>query len=223
MSWLSSLWDRNRNSVGNLVKNVAPALSFVPGLGIPASFAAGAAGRAMQKGTNLGDILKSGASNAAIGGGARGLAGLAGFGGGGASAGHAANPVGRTLVQEAVPKSSNGVIAFGGQTFTPPSFTPPPFVPSSAASTSSPGWLSKAAGFVKDNPDPIGHAATAAANVYGGQQQQGMQQQQFDFQKQQYEDEQQRKRRMAELLAPLFQQIRAQQRPIAPNPYGMGQ
>jgi hypothetical protein len=67
--------DRNRNFVGNLVKNVAPALALIPGVGIPAAAAVGAAGRAIQKGANIGDIARQGASTAATAAAAQGALG----------------------------------------------------------------------------------------------------------------------------------------------------
>lgn len=71
MSWLSSFVKHNRGFIGNAVKNLSPALAFTP-LGILGAGAAGALGRAIQPGAKLGDIVKSGVSNAAIGGGVRG-------------------------------------------------------------------------------------------------------------------------------------------------------
>lgn len=79
MSWLSSMWDNNRDFLGNAVKNVAPvagvAASLLSGGALSPLMAAfigggGAAlGQGMQKGSSIGDILKTGASNAAIAGG----------------------------------------------------------------------------------------------------------------------------------------------------------
>ena len=74
MSWLSSFVDNNRNFAGNLAKNVAPALSFVPGVGWLGAAAIGALGQGVQKGSNIGDIAKAGLSAGSIGAGLQGAA-----------------------------------------------------------------------------------------------------------------------------------------------------
>jgi hypothetical protein len=71
MSWLSGLIQRNRGWAGNALKNVSPFLALTP-LGIPAALAGGALGRAIQPGAKIGDIAKSGLSNAALGAGVQG-------------------------------------------------------------------------------------------------------------------------------------------------------
>lgn len=71
MSWASQFIKHNRGFIGNAIKNISPALAFTP-LGMLGAGAAGALGRAIQPGAKFGDIVKSGVSNAAIGGGARG-------------------------------------------------------------------------------------------------------------------------------------------------------
>lgn len=73
----------NRDQVGNLLKNVAPAAFLIPGIGPGMAAGIGglgsALGRGIQHGSNLGDILKQGASGAAIaGGGAQGMQALKG-------------------------------------------------------------------------------------------------------------------------------------------------
>lgn len=74
MSWLSSFVNNNRNFAGNLAKNVAPALSFVPGVGWLGAAAIGALGQGVQKGSNIGDIAKAGLSAGSIGAGLQGAA-----------------------------------------------------------------------------------------------------------------------------------------------------
>lgn len=80
--------DRNRNFTGNLLRNVAPLAGLIPGVGGLAAAgigaAAGAAGRGIQKGTNIGDILKQGVQS---GGSAYGLDKLAGAASAGAKGG----------------------------------------------------------------------------------------------------------------------------------------
>ncbi len=67
---------RNRGAIGNALLDASPFLSLVPGVGVLGSLGAGALGRAITPGSNIGDILKSGASNAALGAGLQGGAGL---------------------------------------------------------------------------------------------------------------------------------------------------
>ncbi len=80
--------DRNRNFTGNLLKNLAPAAAFIPGVGPLAAAAigagAGALGRGVQHGTNFGDIAKQGAQSGAA---AYGLDKVAGAASAGAKAG----------------------------------------------------------------------------------------------------------------------------------------
>lgn len=197
MSWVSDLWDRNRNSIGNAVKNISPALAFVPGLGIAGAFAGGALGRAAQKGTNLGDILKSGASNAAIGGGARSLVnGVQGIANRGASS-------------SAFTPSST--IEGGGLPMTPPPITTPARGLSDVARD--------VGGFAKDNATVLGQVGSGVLNARAGDETNALKTRQLDFEQQQYLDEQQRKKNLAALLGPLAQQIMSQQRTVAPNPY----
>jgi hypothetical protein len=56
----------DKHTLGNLIKNVAPALAFTP-LGVLGAGAAGALGEKLRGGST-GSALKSGLSNAAIGG-----------------------------------------------------------------------------------------------------------------------------------------------------------
>lgn len=188
MSWLSETWNRNRGAIGNAVKNVSPLLAFTP-LGPLGAGAAGALGRAIQPGANAGSILKSGLGNAAIGGGAAGLARGAGL-------------VGNPMAQGGLPTSE----AFSG--------------PQGLASRVN-GALGSAgnAAMGAAKKDPLG-AIQAVGSVTGGVMDGRNQNAQLDFQKKQYEDEQERRRRIAQSLAPLFQQLQqGQQQPFS-TPYG---
>lgn len=71
MSWVTRFLEHNRGFIGNAAKNISPFLALTP-LGIPGALAAGALGRAIQPGANIGSIAKSGLSNAAIGAGMQG-------------------------------------------------------------------------------------------------------------------------------------------------------
>lgn len=68
MSWLGDVWKRNRNFVGNALKNVAPVVgALTGGVGGVAIGGLGAAlGQAAREGSNIGDILKTGVQNAGI-------------------------------------------------------------------------------------------------------------------------------------------------------------
>jgi hypothetical protein len=105
MAWYNSLRDL-RGDVGNIAKNVSPFLALTP-LGIPGSLIAAGLGRAIQPGANLGSILKTAGTNAALGAGMQDGAGLLrsafnpsssaaaatyGSGGGGAGAAGASAP-----------------------------------------------------------------------------------------------------------------------------------
>lgn len=195
--WLSAAWDRNRDFAGNALKNISPALSFVPGLGIPASFAAGALGKGIQHGSNLGDILKSGASNAAIGGGARSLVN-------GAQA-----LAGRPASSAAFAPSSG--VEGGGLPMPPPPITTPARGLSDVAQG--------IGGFAKDNATVLGQVGSGVLNARAGDEANALKTRQLDFEQQQYLDEQQRKKNLAALLGPLAQQVMSQQRTVAPNPY----
>jgi hypothetical protein len=96
-----------------------------------------------------------------------------------------------------------------------PGMTPPP-----SGSTDQPeDWrtrLGSAAsgvgGFLKDNAGTLAGAGSALLST----RERG---QELEFEKQKYADEQERKRRIADALAPLYQQTQANQRAAAPNPY----
>ncbi len=196
--WLSAAWDRNRDFAGNAIKNISPALSFVPGLGIPASFAAGAIGRGMQHGTNLGDILKSGVSNASIGGGARSLV-------------NGAQSLASRGPSSAPFTPSSAAIEGGGL----PMKVPPITTPAQGLSDFARGVGS----FAKDNATVLGQVGSGVLNARENDESNALKRSQLDFEHQQYDDEQKRRKAIADLLGPLYQQISTQQRTVAPNPY----
>lgn len=125
MSWFSDRWghggifgaasdavERNRDSYGNLLKNVAPLAAFTPLGGVGAG-AVAALGQGIQHGSNLGDILKSGASGAALGSAAHtGVLGLQSLlSRGGAEAAGSAIPDTALNATDAI---SNGMYSGGG-------------------------------------------------------------------------------------------------------------
>lgn len=67
--WLGGAWERNRDAAGKTLKALAPLASLIPLVG-PLGAAgwgalAGSLGTAAQRGTNIGDILASGAASGA--------------------------------------------------------------------------------------------------------------------------------------------------------------
>jgi hypothetical protein len=217
MSWLSSAWDRNRNFLGNAVKNISPLLAFTP-LGPLGAGAAGALGRSMQKGANLGSILKSGVSNAAIGAGAHGLYGAARGALSGATAAGGAAPsnfaAGATGAAPAPPMTS-----LGGMSFAGPHVAQLPAQGTSSTLAKLMSGLSGAGGFAKDNATVLGGIGSGILNARETGQSNALKQQQFEFEQQQYGDELARRKRIAELLGPLYQQMANSRQAMTPNPY----
>lgn len=209
MSWLSAAWQRNRGAIGNFAKNVSPLLAFTP-LGLAGTAITAGLGELARPGKNIGDALKAGASNAAIGAGARGATNALKplFTPGSSAAG--------SMASAAAPGSSVGGEVMGaGNGFTAGSHM------ASAAPSGGGGssWLSKAGSAIKDNPLVAGQIASGVLGAREQGAQRDFQHEQFDFQKQQYSDDQKRRDEMARLLAPLFQQMLANRPQIAANPY----
>lgn len=215
MSWLSSFVKHNRGFIGNAIKNVSPALAFTP-LGILGAGAAGALGRAIQPGAKLGDIVKSGVSNAAIGGGARGgMAALrSAFAPSSSAAGTVAatggvSPASVPGVTSAIPDSALGI-------------TTPTTAPAAGG-----GALRTIGSFLKDNPNAVaggleglGRLGTMGSeNAYRNAETDALRQ---NTSMNQYELEQ--KKRQAAALEPLLRALMGQMGTntpytVAPNPY----
>jgi hypothetical protein len=80
--------------------------------------------------------------------------------------------------------------------------------------------VAKGAGsFLKDNAATLGAAGSGLLNARETGQQNDIRERQLSFEEHQYADEQARKKRLAELMAPLYQQMLASQQAVAPNPY----
>ncbi len=212
MSWLSDAWKRNRGAIGNFAKNVSPLLAFTP-LGLPGAAILGGLGELARPGKNIGDALKSGASNAAIGAGARGAAGALRplFTPGSSAAGSVASAAAPSYGGEV-----GGQVMGVGNGFTAGSSAP---AVAASGGAGGPSWLSKAWQGVKDNPMVAGQVASGILGAREQGANRDFQHEQFDFQKQQYSDEQKRREEMQRLLAPLFQQMMQSRTPVAPNPY----
>lgn len=161
MSWLSGLIDRNRNAVGNLVKNVSPLLALTP-LGMAGSFVGGALGRGMQKGANIGSMLKSGASNAAIGGGANAL--KSAFIPSSAAGSAPAYGVGMGTPTSGInPVDPNAWLANGAVESTPQAGL------MSKVTDALGSGVHKAVGFAKDNPNAVGMGLQGLGAISGAQ------------------------------------------------------
>lgn len=211
MSWLSAAWNRNRGAIGNFAKNVSPLLAFTP-LGLAGTAITAGLGELARPGKNVGDAFKAGASNAAIGAGARGASNILKplFTPGSSAAG--------SMASAAAPGSEVGGQVMGaGNGFTAGAHTAGNAV--TAGGSGGPSWLSKAFGAAKDNPLVVGQVASGILGARENGAQRDFQHEQFDFQKQQYSDEQRRRDEMARLLGPLFQQMLANRPQVAANPY----
>lgn len=210
MSWLGDAWKRNRGAIGNFAKNVSPLLAFTP-LGLAGTAITAGLGELARPGKNIGNALKAGASNAAIGAGARGAANVLKplFTPGSGAAG--------TVASAAAPGSEIGGQVMGaGNEWTAGSHAGNAVT---SGGNGGPSWLSKAFGAAKDNPLVVGQVASGILGARENGAQRDFQHEQFDFQKQQYSDEQKRRDEMARLLAPLFQQMLANRPQVAANPY----
>lgn len=222
MSWVSQFINHNRGFIGNAAKNISPFLALTP-LGIPGALAAGALGRAIQPGAKLGDIAKSGLSNAGIGAGMQG--GMAALRSAFAPSSSAAGAVYGS-------GGAGGGSEIGGQVMgVGNGFT------AGAHAVDAPGGMSladkvggalKGVGkFASDHPKALEMGMTAFDPT-----QRNYMRAQTDAittNTQMSRDEQERRRRQQEALAPVWaafmgQLQNAQSHPyqVAPNPYGGG-
>lgn len=205
----------DKRSVGNLIKNLAPALAFTPVGALGAGIAAGVGG--LARGENLKTAALSGVKNAAIGGGLKAGAGaLRGALNGGAASGGGVS----------VPAAPGGIPIPASANFTGTQ------IPSGTGLVGGggPGILSKSLGFIKENPsasamglNAIGGLATSGAQNRAANAQAGLLEQEQD---QNAYDLLRRKKRDEE-LDPLYGGLgtalgQSLSRPIAPNPYAAG-
>lgn len=208
------IWDRNRNFVGNALKNVAPvAAALIPGIGALAAGAIGGLGSALgagiKHGTNVGDIAKTGVENGLLASSGNGLV---------------SSVKGALAAAPAVAQGSSGLGVAGvdASSSLAPTLAPSPFLganPGVSAITSAaktltppPSWLDTAGkyggqafGFLKDNPV----VAKAGFDYLSGQtQQQGdlneAKLNEIRLGNETVELEKKRKQQMGEILASLF-------------------
>lgn len=220
----------NRDQFGNALKNVAPAAGLIPGVGAGLGALLGgvgsALGRGVQHGANFGDILKQGASGAAIGaaGGqltqGHGLAGLKSRFGGGFSPG--SSPSTTQGAFNGYTSNGNGSWAATGSVGAPGTPAPGESLASKIGS-----GLSGVAGFAKDNPTAIGMGLQGIGNIAGAGAENRLKNAQagsLEEQTQVAQAEQEAAKRRAAALAPFLQSLMGQMGQIgagtfSKNPY----
>lgn len=221
MSWLGDKLKKagirlDSHTLGNLIKNVSPALAFTPVGALGAGLAA--AGGGLLRGESVGQAAASGLKNAAIGGTAKAATGL----------------VRGALQQGASSASAIGDAGVPGSHIA----TGADFgikLPASAGAPGSQGlpgsgFLSKAGGFIEKHPtaaamglQSVGNLATAGAQNRAANAQATLLEQQAG----ENEYDRQRRRQRDLELAPLYGQLGSALgtslgRPVAANPYTAG-
>lgn len=242
---VAGVWDRNKGAIGSVAGGLAA--SFIPGAGAflaPAlgGILGGSAARGRFEGGNvLGDALggvggggvKSLASSFMPQAGARALPTLT-------APGAATNNVLGSTAQNAMRAlpapgvATNNVLgsamralpapgnfttnAIGAMSVGAPNVgTIAPSALPSAASGAGRSFLSNVGGFVKDNPEVVAMGTKMVSDTMQGNANRAMADRSMDFQERQYEDEQERRRRIAELLAPMWQARQAAPAPAMPG------
>lgn len=242
------IWDRNRNFVGNALKNAAPIAGILTGgLGGVALGGLGAAlGSGIHHGTNIGDIAKTGVENGMLTSGGQNLASAFGYNGPMSAMKQAANKLAANAGTEGAAFSpSSGAKVLGGGppdvdlaafdkgagvmpslSPAPSSFTTP-FNPGAAAPASA-SFLSKLASGAT-SPEVIGSllkgiggmAQGDAQTKYLNTQNEALAQR-SRLEQQQYDAQVARAKALQPLLDALMgkaQGIVGQQGSVAPNPY----
>lgn len=195
---VAGVWDRNKGPIGSIAGGLAA--SFIPGAGaflLPAL--GGAIGGAAARGKfDAGNLM--GDAMGGVGGGAirPGIGALQS-----AFAPKAAMQAGQQVGAGAVPMAAPGAGAMqaaqqAGQ----------------GMATQAPGRLAamghSALNFARANPNAIGMAAQGAGQMMNANAQRQTANRQMDLQERQYEDEQEQRRRIAELLLPLWNRQQGQ-------------
>lgn len=237
MSWLSNFWSHNRNFLGNALKNVSPAAFLIPGVGpLAAAGLAGAGsalGRGIQKGANVGDILRQGVQGAGeaylggrlTGGQGHSLAKLKSLftgGGGGSPAAQSARELARMPGVQFTPSSNvvqgPGTAALnlgtvgglgGGGAGVSAAANAAAGTPAAASR------LSQALKFTKDNPLAVGMGLQGAgqlASLPAENRLKRAQQAAMEFDTERQREELDRQRARDEALAPLWKLFEAQLR-----------
>lgn len=221
MSWLSTMWDNNRNFLGNAAKNAAPLLgAFVPGVGMLGAGLIGAAGAGIQKGANLGSILSAGGTDAALSGGLSALKGAFV-----PSSGAPPVPVSPDAINAAGQSATNAANAAmngGASAATSGMAGAAPQVAGAAARGA--GLGSKILNFADKHPEALGGFFQGIAGMPEANARAKMAQAEADRIALENEMAQSRAKALAPIQQALMAQFqqRAQGYPIAANPYTVG-
>lgn len=195
---VAGVWDRNKGAIGSVAGGLAA--SFIPGAG---AFLAPA----------LGGILGGSAARGRFEGGNVLGDALGGMGGGGVKS------LASSFMPRAAAQAGSGA-AVGASQAVPLGGTMAGAAPSAAA-TAVPGRLSgmlaSAGNFAKANPEVVAMGLQGAGQAMQANANRRMADRSMDFQERQYEDEQERRRRIAELLAPMWQARQAAPAPAMPG------
>jgi hypothetical protein len=186
----AGVWDRNKGPIGSIAGGLAA--SFIPGAGallLPAlgGIAGGAAARGKFDTSNiLGDSLGgvSGGGIPKAAGALRGAFVPGGAAGGAGAAGSAGASAASAMPLDQVANAS---------------MVAKPMNPAMRA-------LSGAGSFLQKNPEVAGLGLQAAGQMGAANATRDLQRQQLGMEQRQYDDERERKRRIGELLLPLWQQ-----------------
>lgn len=186
---ISGVWDRNKGAIGSIAGGLVS--SFIPGLGAVLGPALGGiAGGSLARGkfdtsNILGDTL-------------------GGFGG--ASIPGVAGAIKGAFVPKAAGAAGGGGGAVGGAAMDLANVTNANVVGQAPGLGQRVGQMVGSVGnFAKANPEVIGMGLQAAGQMQNAAAQRDLQRQQLDLQRDTLEDEQERRRRIAELLAPVYQ------------------
>lgn len=182
---VAGVWDRNKGAIGSVAGGLAG--SFIPGVGtMLGSALGGALGGAAARGkfdagNLIGDTL------------------------GGVSGGQVPNAVGALRGAFTGGGAAGAATAGAGAPAMPPGFDLGNVANANVAGSRSLGGLARAAGgFLRENPEVVGMGLQAAGQAQNAAANRSMQRDAMNFERQQYEDEQERRRRIGELLLPMW-------------------
>lgn len=184
---VAGVWDRNKGAIGSVAGGLAG--SFIPGVGtMLGSALGGALGGAAARGkfdagNLIGDTL------------------------GGVSGGQIPNAVGalRGAFTGGAGAAAGSATAGAGAPAMPPGFDLNNVANANVVGQRSIGGMARAAGgFLRDNPEVVGMGLQAAGQAQNAAANRSMQRDAINFERQQYEDEQERRRRIGELLLPMW-------------------
>lgn len=201
---LSGVWDRNKGVIGSVAGGLVSA--FIPGLGAVLGPALGGiAGGSLARGkfdtsNILGDTLGGfgGASIPGVAGAIKGafVPKAAQAGGAAMSAAPGTGALGQAGAQMAnaaqmLPNVANANATLGGA--------------AGGAVRGLGGMARSALGYIRENPQVAGLALEGVTDTMNQNANRRLRQQEIDLQRDAMEDEQERRRRIAELLAPVYQ------------------